>query len=59
MSASTENLVIQIGLLEETIAAQERVGQDVSALKEDLKRYQRKLQAASEALNESKQVLKG
>lgn len=59
MSASTENLVTQIGLLEEAIAAQERAGQDASALKADLKRYQRKLQAASEALNEGKQVLKG
>lgn len=50
----------QIRLLEEAIAAYEHTGgQDVSALKADLKHYQRKLQAATEALNENKRVLKG
>lgn len=59
MSASTERLVEQIKLTEELIATAEASGQDTSVYKADLKYLQRKLQVATEALTESRQILKG
>ena len=59
MSASTENLVQQIRLLEEAIRVAEANGQDSSNLKADLKYAQRKLATCNEALTEGRQILKG
>lgn len=59
MSASTERLVEQIRACEAAIASSEAQGLDASSLKSDLKQLQRKLQVASEALTEGKQILKG
>lgn len=59
MSASTERLVEQIRACEAAIASAETQGLDASSLRSDLKHLQRKLQTASEALTESKQILKG
>ena len=59
MSASTERLVEQIRATEEAIKAADVSGHDSSGLKTDLRHLQRKLQVASEALTEGRQILKG
>lgn len=58
MSASTETLIEQIKLTEELIATTEAAGRDTSVYKTDLRHLQRRLQAASEALTEGRQILK-
>ena len=59
MSASTERLVEQIKTTEEAIKLNEGSGQDTSTLKAELRQLQRRLQVASEALTEGRQILKG
>ena len=59
MSASTENLLQRIKEVQEKISVSEKEGNDPSELIEQLSVLNSKLQAASQALNESKQILKG
>lgn len=59
MSASTENLIEQIASTEAAIRLQEAAKADVTDLKRDLKRLQKKLAQSNDALTEGKQILKG
>jgi hypothetical protein len=61
MSASTERLVEQIRLTEETLALAKRDGNQllVAQCETDLRVLRKSLVNANEALTEGKQVLKG
>ena len=59
MSATTELLMEQVQELKLRIAALEIVGENTDELKKKLLILQEKLFSASQALNESKQILKG
>ena len=59
MSATTQILIEQISQLKERIASARRLGQDSSDLEAQCAELSKKLVSASEALNESRQILKG
>ena len=59
MSASTELLLEQITEQEDAIRAAAESGHDTKSMCEVLKRLRQRLAAASQALNENKQILKG
>jgi|GEM_PF-3865781 len=59
MSATTENLLLQIFELQATIQEKSSKGQDTSDLKEKLFVLQEKLDSLNENLNSAKSVLKG
>lgn len=58
MSASTERLIEQIGLVEASIVLAESREDDATVLKAELRQLQRRLHVASEALAEGRHVLK-
>jgi hypothetical protein len=59
MSATTQLLMEQLEELRITIAAKRVRGEDVSELTVKMASLEEKLFTASQALNESKQILKG
>lgn len=59
MSASTELLLEQITQQEDAIRAAAESGHDTKSMCEELRRLRARLAAASQALNENKQILKG
>lgn len=59
MSATTEALVEQIKVLETQIAAEASTSHRLPALNEQLRRLQKQLTTANEALTEGRQILKG
>ena len=59
MSATTQSLMEQVEELRTSITVKEMRGEDVTQLKESLRSLQERLFAASQALNENKQILKG
>lgn len=58
MSASTQLLLEQITQQEDAIRAAAESGHDTKTMCEELKRLRTRLAAASQALNENKQLLK-
>lgn len=59
MSATTEKIVEQINAVKDQIGAALKEGRDVSSLVQQHESLMRQLSAASQALNEGKQILKG
>lgn len=59
MSASTELLLEQIREQEDAIRAAAEAGHDTKSMREVLGRLRQQLAQANQALNESKQILKG
>jgi hypothetical protein len=59
MSARTEQLIEEIASIEQKIAQQPDGSRAIVMLREQLMLRQRELTAASEALTEGKQILKG
>ena len=59
MSATTEKLYDQIRNLESTIAEWQSAGKDTSTLIVELANCRKQLEAANNALNENRQILKG
>jgi len=59
MSATTQILIEQISQLKERIASARRLGQNTAELETQCSELSKKLTAASEALNEGRQILKG
>jgi hypothetical protein len=59
MSATTELLLEQIRQQEDAIRAAAETGHDTKSMREELQRLKARLAAASQALNEGKQILKG
>ena len=59
MSATTENLLEQITVIQQAIKVAEDAGRDSSVLRADLKFLNERLQVCNEALVEGRQILKG
>jgi hypothetical protein len=59
MSATTEQLLERIRALKESISSATLVGADTSAMLTELQALSKQLVTASDALNESKNILKG
>lgn len=59
MSATTENLVEQIVMLENTINAFEQSGQDTSELRRQLTAAYKQLNKCNQVLGEGRCILKG